>query len=73
MIDKPSGIKVARFGLDFILQRVCFTAGIMPGKQFPVRILQYDFFSGEFRIMQNVSGNGEAPVAHEWGEFMQVF
>ena len=25
MIDKPSGIKVARFGLDFILQRVCFT------------------------------------------------
>jgi hypothetical protein len=55
MIDKPSGIKVARFGLDFILQRVCFTADYA-GKQFPVRILQYDFFSGEFRIMQNVTG-----------------
>ena len=55
MIDKPSGIKVARFGLDF------FTKGVLygrdyAGKQFPVRILQYDFFSGEFRIMQNVTG-----------------
>jgi hypothetical protein len=34
MIDKPSGIKVARFGLDFILQKVCFTAGIMPENNF---------------------------------------
>ena len=71
MIDKPSGIKVARFGLDF------FTKGVLygrdyAGKQFPVRILQYDFFSGEFRCKM-LPVNGEAPVAHEWGEFMQVF
>lgn len=45
-----------------LLDSTCFfTKGVLygrdyAGKQFPVRILQYDFFSGEFRIMQNVTG-----------------
>ena len=55
MIDKPSGIRLLDSDLIF------FTKGVLygrdyAGKQFPVRILQYDFFSGEFRIMQNVTG-----------------
>ena len=73
MIDKPSGIKVARFGLDFILQRVCFTAGIMPENNFQSGFCNMISFQVNLELCKMFPVNGEAPVAHEWGEFMQVF
>lgn len=73
MIDKTSGIKVARFGLDFILQRVCFTAGIMPENNFQSGFCNMISFQVNLELCKMFPVNGEAPVAHEWGEFMQVF
>ncbi len=74
MIDKPSGIKVARFGLDFLFcKRVCFTAGIMPENNFQSGFCNMISFQVNLELCKMFPVNGEAPVAHEWGEFMQVF
>ena len=68
MVDKPSGIKVARFGLDFF-----YTAGIMPENNFQSGFCNMISFQVNLELCKMLPVNGEAPVAHEWGEFMQVF
>lgn len=72
MVDKPSGIKVARFGLVFFTKGD-FTAGIMPENNFQSGFCNMISFQVNLELCKMLPVNGEAPVAHEWGEFMQVF
>lgn len=73
MIDKPSGIKVARFGLDFFYKGCALRQGLCPENNFQSGFCNMISFQVNLELCKMLPVNGEAPVAHEWGEFMQVF